>query len=333
MKTTLKDNVNNEFYKQRNALTGRTSEITALVEDYTDTYFWMVLLQASHPGRSFRVIPYQEGDNLTQSKPLIAKEIQSKGGSLYIGCIGSDLNYLLRHYGNELGMAIEQSDYLFHTYAYSMENLVCMPSTLVQVVVSMTSLQASFDFDVFFKNFSNTLFPLFMLDLFLRSKHSKTVVGVEKWKHILPSEKTIRRSIAANSLADIIVDLTKKAKTFERKLEAAPEYDVNELTVFEHNLLASNNYLNNDNCCLFIYGHELIQFVDILVSSVANAAVGCERSRILALTSIKAEVKAEKLQHIDKLQQNFDDVIGKNMGFVLQNGPICQRIKSDLSIL
>ena len=174
---------------------------------------------------------------------------------------------------------------------------------------------------------------MFLLDLFLRSKHSKTVIGVDKWKHILPSEKTVRQSIAANAPANIIADLGKKAKTFERKLAAAPEFDAKELSDFEQELLSSNDYLNKDNCCLFIYGHEMIQFVNTLVTAVADEAACKERSRIKALTNIKAEVKAEKLQHIDNQQRNFDVVIGSNMGFVLQNGQICQRIKADLSVL
>ena len=314
-------------------MTGRDGEITVLVEDYADIYLWSVVLKKVCPNRNFRLTPFQEGDNLSQSKNLIAREIKSKGGNLYIGCVDSDQSYLLRQYGNQLGEDIEQTRFLFHTYAYSMENLLCMPSTLSQVVTASTSLQTKFSFDDFFKVLSNTIYPLFLLDLFLRSKHSRTVLIVDRWKNIYPGEKHIRKSVKDNKPADLINDCAKKVKTFEKKLLGATEYNAVELKFFEQTLLANNDYLNKDNCCLFVYGHELMAFVCDLLTAVADDVVDSEKARISSQTKMNKDVKKDKLNHLDHLKNEIASVISTNMGFVLQDSSIFNKIKTDLSVL
>lgn len=331
--TTLTENVNNNFYEQRNVLTGRTGEVTVLVEDYADEYLWLVVLQSAYPGRLFRVTPYQVGENLSQSKPLIMKEIQQKGGKLYIGCIDSDQSYLLRQHGNAFGAALEQTTYLFHTYAYSRENLLCMPSTLAQVMTAATSLQTTFPFDLFFKDVSNAIYEVFILDLFMRSKGSRTVIGVGKWSYIFPSEKAIKKNLKAGKPGDIISDISKKVKPFERQLTNAPDYNAKERATFEQSLLSANEYVNKDNCCLFVYGHEMMPFVSAVLSSLVEDEVTKEKSRINAVTKMTPEVKAEKIRHIDNQQHDINTVINTNAGFVIQNSVIYQLIKADLAVL
>lgn len=333
MNSGLIDNVNNTFYTQRNVLTGRKGEVTALVEDYADTGLWLSVLRAARPDKSFRMSVYQEGSNRTQSKPLIVDEILSKGGDSYIGCIDSDQSYLLRQYGNSLGLALEQSNYLFHTYAYSRENLQCMPSTLSQVVVDATSLQTTFDFQSFFVGLSNAVYPVFVLDFFLRSRQSKTVLNVGKWKNILPGEKAIKASLRNGTPHALIADVEKKAKTFEKQLQRAPEYDVANLSAFEQQMLTANGYVNKDNCCLFIYGHELFDFVSALVSLICESEVDAECNRIKASQSMAPDVKAEKLSHISNIQRDPKMVLCMNNGFIIHGSQLFQIIKADLSVL
>jgi hypothetical protein len=333
MNSGLIDNVNNTFYTQRNVLTGREGEVTALVEDYADTSLWFSILKSARPDKSFRMSVYQEGSNRTQSKPLIVDEIQSKGGELYIGCVDSDQSYLLRQYGNNLGVALENNNYLFHTYAYSRENLHCMPSTLLQVVVDATSLQTTFDFQAFFAGLSNSIYPVFLLDLFLRSKQSKTVLNVDKWKNIFPGEKAIKASFRNGTPNTLIAEVAKKTKTFEKQLQRAPEYNVGELSAFEQQMLTANGYVNKDNCCLFIYGHEFFDFVSILVSVICDLEVDAEQNRINASQLMAPDVKAERLGHIRNIQRDPKVVLGMNSGFILQGGQLYQNINADLRVL
>lgn len=332
MNTTLKDNVNNNFFTQRNVLTGRLHEVTALVEDYADIYLWLILLQTARPDHTYRVIVYQEGKNKSQSKSLILHEIRTKGGDCYIGCIDSDQSYMLRKYGNVLGQTMVQTPYLYHTYAYSMENLFCMPSTLSQVVASVTSLHTSFAFDDFFTTLSKKVYPVFLLDLFLRSRHSKTVLGVEKWKNILPGEKAVRAALRNNQLEGLLDDTTRKVNTFVKQLQKAPEYNVEDVVAFEVELLTDNTYVTSSNCCLFIYGHEMIEFVKALLQAVCDMEVTAEKNRIRN-SSISGQIKTEKLRHIDSLQGNLSYSLRQNAGFILQNTQVYQNIKADLTAL
>lgn len=332
MNTTLVQNVNNTFYKQRNALTGRDGEITVLVEDYADEYLWMVILKASCPGKNFRFTPYQEGENLSQSKNLIAKEIKEKGGDSYIGCLDADQSYLLRHHGNTLGKDLEETSYLFHTYAYSRENLLCMPSTLTQVFTAATSLQTIFSFDSFFKDLSNVIYPLFILDLYMRSINGR-VFNVDKWKQILPGEKAIKAAFRQNNTASIVADVQKKVNNALKPLKNSTGYQANDHAQFERELIAANTYVNQDNCCLFVYGHELIEFVTVLMQELGKKELEDEIARLNAQTTMKPQVKQEKISHLKKEQKDFKTVICSNTGFVQQQSPLFQLIQTDLSVL
>ena len=174
---------------------------------------------------------------------------------------------------------------------------------------------------------------MFLLDLFLRSKQSKTVHKVDKWKNILPSEKSIKASLRNGTPNALIEEVTKKAKTFEKQLQRAPEYDVANLSAFEQQMLASNVYVNKDNCSLFIYGHEFFDFVSMMVSVICELEVGAECNRIKASQSMAPDVKAEKLSHISNIQRDPKMVLGMNNGFILQGSQLYQIIKADLSVL
>ena len=47
----------------------------------------------------------------------------------HIGCVDSDYDWLLSDY-TEDGKVIKDNKYLLQTYAYSIENLMCLSSTL-----------------------------------------------------------------------------------------------------------------------------------------------------------------------------------------------------------
>lgn len=330
MNTTLTQNVNNTFYKQRNALTGRDGEIAVLVEDYADEYLWMVILKTSCPSKTFRFTPYQEGANLSQSKNLIAKEISEKGGDSYIGCLDADQSYLLRHHGNALGHDMEQTRYLFHTYAYSRENLLCMPSTLAQVFTAATSLQTMFSFDSFFKTLSNIFYPLFILDLYMRSISGR-VFNVDKWKHILPGEKAIKAAFRQNTTVSLVADVQKKVNNAFKALKNSTDYHANDHAQFERELIAANTYVNKDNCCLFVYGHELIEFVMVFMQELGKKELDDEIARLNSQTTMKPQVKQEKISHLKKEQKEFKTVICSNTGFVQQQSPLFRLIQTDIS--
>lgn len=331
--TTLQENVNNRFFQQRNALTGRVGEITALVEDYADTYLWATILHAARPDRSFRLTPYQEGGNLTQGKKLIVEKISNKGGEAYIGCIDSDQSYLLRNYGDEVGEQLVNCPYLFHTYAYSIENLQCTPPLLDEVVLACTSLHSQLPLEAFFRAVSNTIYEVFVLDLFLRSKGSKTVLGNEKWKYVYPGGSSIRKNVKAGALDLLRDEMEKKVKPFVKQLKGASEYDASEVAAFERQLLADNAYLNKDNCCLFVYGHEQMKFVACLLEEICNKVCDDEKLRINSVATMTKEVKEEKIRHLEKVQQQPARLLSTFTGFVTMRTELYRCIAADLGRL
>ena len=83
-------------------------------------------------------------------------------GSDMIACVDADYDYLLQGVTAQSQKVIE-SPYVFHTYAYAIENLQCYAPSLHDTCVSITlNDHRIFDFDDYMRQYSEAVFPLFV---------------------------------------------------------------------------------------------------------------------------------------------------------------------------
>ena len=194
----------------------------------------------------------------------------------HIGCVDSDYDWLLSDF-TEDGKVITGNKYLLQTYAYSIENLMCLSSTLEEFCQDATEEPMEFDLADYMSRLSQTVYPLLIWSLYLYSQGNEAFTPTA-WRDVLVN--TIRNAEA--SLAKVAEKTKEIVETLGRDFASETE----EKDKLEAKL-ADEKSVSSDNAYLFVRGHELF---DHLLNSVLGPM----------MTSLRQ-------QHFKKLQNSDSD--------------------------
>ncbi len=159
--------VNSSYQTAYNALRGNKArrKVIAYVESYDDVFFWRSVLSLFEtPELGFTVmLPSRTGKLERGKKAALMSIFKDRVGPDMIACVDADYDWL-KQGSNPMSEMVCSSPYVFHTYAYAIENLQCWAPALHEVCV-MATLNDSpdmFDFERFFKAYSEQIWPLFV---------------------------------------------------------------------------------------------------------------------------------------------------------------------------
>ena len=135
----LKDNLNSQYFEAANRLKSKQSRrrIVAYVESYDDIYFWRTVLGRFEDETRYFEIMLPSHQKLERGKKSVLMNFidvspkPSKGevlGPDMIACVDADYDYLIQGATPQSKKVVE-SPYVFHTYAYAIENLQCYAPT------------------------------------------------------------------------------------------------------------------------------------------------------------------------------------------------------------
>ena len=167
MSSRLKDNITSQYVEAANALRGKQARrrIVAYVESYDDIYFWRTVLSRFEDDKRYFEVMLPSKENLTRGKKSVLMNFISSEGSLgqdMIACVDADYDFLIQR-ATEQSRKVIDSPYVFHTYVYAIENYQCYASSLHDVCVAVTlNDHGIFDFDEYFRLYSEACFPLFV---------------------------------------------------------------------------------------------------------------------------------------------------------------------------
>ncbi len=140
MGSRLRDNLNSGYFAAANQLTSKKARrrIVAYVESYDDIFFWRtVLTRFENEERYFEVMLPSHRKLERGKKAVLFNFIGEKVGPDMIACVDADYDYLLQGITPQSKRILE-SPYVFHTYAYAIENLQCYAPSLHDVCVAVT---------------------------------------------------------------------------------------------------------------------------------------------------------------------------------------------------
>ena len=165
MSNRLKDNLTSRYFEAANRLTSKQARrrIVAYVESYDDIYFWRTVLNRyEDKTRYFEVMLPSHKKLERGKKSVLMNFLGDKIGPDMIACVDADYDYLLQGATAQSKKVIE-SPYVFHTYAYAIENMQCYAPTLHDVCVAITlNDHRIFDFEDYLSQYSEVIFPLFI---------------------------------------------------------------------------------------------------------------------------------------------------------------------------
>ena len=257
---TLESAFNPKYSEKASILTGNPNRVTVEVEDTIDRDFWGDLLGELCPEKDFHFDPYHtilnedgSSERTGKGKSQIIKA-SADFNAWHIGCVDSDYDWILSDY-TDAGKTISGNKYLLQTYAYSIENLMCLSCTLEDFCRENTEEATEFDFDDYLTRLSKAVYPLLVWSTYLCSKGNQDFTQTS-WREVLVNtEKDPEASLA-------IIEAKAKAKIEEFDKKYADK--IIDKEDFEFQTVCMKN-ITEDDAYLYVRGHELF---DQILNSV-----------------------------------------------------------------
>lgn len=257
---TLESGFNPTYSENASILTGNPNRVTAEVEDTIDRDFWGDLLGELCPEKDFHFDPYHtilnedgSSERTGKGKSQIIKA-SADFKAWHIGCVDSDYDWILSDYTDAV-KTISGNKYLLQTYAYSIENLMCLSCTLEDFCRENTEEATEFDFDDYLTRLSKAVYPLLVWSTYLCSKGNQDFTPTS-WREVLiNTEKEPEASLA-------IIEAKAKAKIEEFDKKYADK--IIDKEDFEFQTVCMKN-ITEDDAYLYVRGHELF---DQILNSV-----------------------------------------------------------------
>ncbi len=135
--------------------------VKVFVEGYDDVAFWRGIFDDYETDRIKFEISVPPRQDLAKGKCVLLDMIPESGPDLLL-CMDSDFDYLFGGH-TEQSRLVNESPYLFHTYAYATENYLCHPPSLHRICAKATKNDMLiFDFEAFLREYSHIIYPLFL---------------------------------------------------------------------------------------------------------------------------------------------------------------------------
>lgn len=141
MSKRLRDNISSAYFEAANRLNSKSArrKIVAYVESYDDVFFWRSILSSMETDRLyFEVMLPSRMQHLNRGKKAaLMSMLSGKTGENLIACVDADYDYLEQG-ATATSKEVCSNPYVFHTYAYAIENLQCYAPALRDVCVAVT---------------------------------------------------------------------------------------------------------------------------------------------------------------------------------------------------
>ena len=305
----LKDNLNSHYFEAANQLTSKKARrrIVAYVESYDDIFFWRtVLTRFENNERYFEVMLPSHRKLERGKKAVLVNFIGERVGPDMIACVDADYDY----------------PYVFHTYAYAIENLQCYAPSLHDVCVAVTlNDHRIFDFEDYLQQYSESIFPLFVW----------SVWAYRTGKHNRFSMADFSRVIDPGGFnvfdpQPSINHLRKKVSTKIRQLQA--EFPDNKEAYLKTKEDIKALGVTPDTTYLYIQGHHLFDTVIIPILNKVCNRLRMERQEEISRTARHHMQQENEMSCFEHSLQDIRGVMKKNMGYILS--PHVRHIQQDI---
>lgn len=272
MAKRLTDNINSLYFEAANKMTSKKArrKIVAYVESYDDVFFWRsVLGRYEDDTRVFDIMLPTRNQHLDRGKKAAISSMLKGVGRNMIACVDADYDYI-RQGETEMSKQMLENPYIFHTYAYAIENYQCYAKGLHETCVMVTLNDHSiFNFERFLDSYSQQIWPLFVWHVaFMRRGKMSQHFDMAAFNKVivLPSVRIQDPQWAIDCLGKKV-----KAKLFFFE-QHFPK--VKESITAETQRLRSLG-INEHNTYLYIQGHHLF---DLVVSPVVQSVCDALRN-------------------------------------------------------
>ena len=264
MAKRLTDNINSQYFEAINKMTPKKARrrIVVYVESYDDVFFWRSVLGRYEDDKlTFDIMLPSRNLHLDRGKKAAISNMLKGVGRDMIACVDADYDYILQG-ATEMSRQMLENPYIFHTYAYAIENFQCYAKGLHETCVMVTlNDHRIFNFERFLLSYSQTIWPLFVWHVvFLQRRKMTMHFDMCEFNKVvvLPSVHIQNPKWAIEYLSKKVrAKMFQLERRFPKLKDALPETE----------RMLRDLGINDNNTYLYIQGHHLF---DLVVSPVVQ---------------------------------------------------------------
>ncbi len=264
MAKRLTDNINSQYFEAINKMTPKKARrrIVVYVESYDDVFFWRSVLGRYEDDKlAFDIMLPSRNLHLDRGKKAAISNMLKGVGRDMIACVDADYDYILQG-ATEMSRQMLENPYIFHTYAYAIENFQCYAKGLHETCVMVTlNDHRIFNFERFLQSYSQTIWPLFVWHVvFLQRRKMTMHFDMCEFNKVvvLPSVRIQNPKWAIEYLSKKVrAKMFQMERRFPKLKDALPETE----------RMLRDLGINDNNTYLYIQGHHLF---DLVVSPVVQ---------------------------------------------------------------
>ena len=248
-------------------------------------------------------------------------QLGSRLGQNMVACVDSDYDYLLQGV-TSTSRQINNSRYVFQTYAYAIENYQCYAESLHEACVLATlNDHRLIDFVGFMTMYSQIAYPLFVWSVwFYRQRNLNEFSLFDFCSYVRLDHVSVRQPEQA------LLAMEKRVKRKVAELEKKHADALEEIEAMK----AEFTYLGvtPENTYMFIQGHHIMESVVMKVfTPVCNALRREREEEIKTLAEHHTQFRNE-LTSYERRMLGIDVVLRKQTGF--KDSPVYKKLTDDI---
>ncbi len=324
MAKRLAQNLNSAFIEAANRLGSRSArrKIVAYVESYDDVLFWSHLLHEVETEKTYFEVMLPSRTSLCKGKKIaLYNDLGITLGKCMIACVDADYDFLMQG-ATETSAAVCTHPYVFHTYAYAIENFQCYAPSLHSVCVMATlNDRRLFDFEDFLRAFSEIIFPLFVWSVWCyRKGNYKTFSLADFFKTI--ELENLNYYHPEQTLESLRGRVNRRISRLQHQFpQARSSYKP-----LREELLGLG--IKPEETYLYVRGHDLFDAIVVPMLTGVCDTLRREREREIRKLAEHATQMQNELAAYQHATASIAEMLRKQTGYVA--APVYQRIMDDL---
>ena len=298
------------------------NRIVAYVESYDDVAFWRSIFSDFEDDTCYFEVMLPSNKSLCKGKKsVLMNKLGSRLGQNMVACVDSDYDYLLQGV-TSTSRQINQSAYVFQTYAYAIENYQCYAGNLHEACVMATlNDHPLVDFVAFMKMYSEIAYPLFVWSVWFYRKGNLGEFSLTDFNAYVRLDH-----VSVRQPEEALIAMDRRVKNKLRELEKRHPRALDEIEAMK----AEFAYLgvHPDNTYMFIQGHHIMESVTMkILTPVCNALRREREEEIKRLAEHHTQFRNE-LACYERSILPVDVVLRKQAGF--KDSPVYKKLEKDI---
>jgi Protein of unknown function (DUF4435) len=323
--TTLLDNLNSDLLAAFSALLpkGSAQRVLVYVESDDDIAFWRsVLTPFEQNGINFDIqLPVK---NALEKGKLAVLEFADRVGNNLILCVDSDYDYLLQDTTATTSL-INRNKFIFQTYTYSIENLLCYANSLHNICVQSSKNDSRIiDFEELLKLYSKTIYQLFLWSVHFSLKQDTTSFTIANFCETI---KILDKAIVSEQFSTALQGLKNRVDIKIQELEAKFPNDKPHVQALIGRL--KSLHVEETNVYLFINGHTVKDNVVMMFLEPVFQQLKSESENQIKSNAKHTEALVNQLNHYKNKLIPIELVLNSNTEF--KSCFLYEKIHEDLS--